>query len=79
MSNYAAEPIVIPTMQSYTRRPAGRLGAGLRDYVRSGIALAVAALRGRARTPDDEIRVSRLSDEWLETYEIESAKHDADF
>ena len=50
------------------------IGKAISTQLGTAVTSALAGIRIRLRSGSD-IRVSRLSDDWLRTHEIESAKH----
>ena len=63
-------------MQSFDLGTTWRVCDELGERTRRAFVMAVALLRmhwGRRK----DVRVSRLSDDWLQKHEIESSKHDA--
>jgi hypothetical protein len=61
-------------ISSFVRATPWYIGKVISTQVGTAITTAIAGIRSRLWKGSD-IRVSRLSDEWLRTHESESAKH----
>jgi hypothetical protein len=53
------------------------VGAGTAATMRAAARLSLKVRRGR-RSPRHDVRVSRLSEEWLQSYESDASKHSAE-
>jgi hypothetical protein len=63
-------------ISSVVRATSWYIGKAISTQVGRAVTTAMAGIRSRLRDGSD-IRVSRLSDDWLRKHEIESAKHAA--